>query len=62
MSQNTQGGKIRQADDGPIDWLDVVHKKVESLRFGVVQIIVHDSKVIQIEQTEKTRFDHRYSC
>jgi hypothetical protein len=37
------------------DWLAVVREKVEGLRFGVVQIVVHDAKVTQIERTEKTR-------
>jgi hypothetical protein len=30
---------------------------VSSLRFGVVQIVVHDSRVVQIERTEKTRLE-----
>ena len=37
------------------EWLSVVREKVEGLRFGVVQIVVHDAKVTQIERTEKTR-------
>ena len=37
------------------DWLELVREKVQTLRFGVVQIVVHDSKVTQIERTEKTR-------
>jgi hypothetical protein len=37
------------------DWLELVRQKVQSLRFGVVQIVVHDSKMTQIERTEKTR-------
>jgi hypothetical protein len=37
------------------DWLELVRYKVESLRFGVVQIVVHDSRVTQIERTERTR-------
>jgi hypothetical protein len=37
------------------DWLELVREQVQSLRFGVVQIVVHDSKVTQIERTEKTR-------
>jgi hypothetical protein len=41
---------------GP-EWLGLVREKVESLRFGFVQIIVHDRKVTQIERTEKTRLD-----
>ncbi|CAM3147087.1 YezD family protein [Rariglobus hedericola] len=36
-------------------WVDIVRQKVESLRYGVVQIVVHDGKVTQIERTEKTR-------
>jgi hypothetical protein len=32
-----------------------VRQKVESLRFGVVQLVVHDGRVTQIERTEKTR-------
>jgi hypothetical protein len=39
------------------EWLDIVLQKVESLNFGVVQIVVHDRKVTQIERTEKTRLD-----
>jgi len=41
--------------DSAADWLELVREKVQSLRFGVVQIVVHDSKVTQIERTEKTR-------
>ena len=38
-------------------WVRVVRDKIESLRFGVVQIVVHESRVVQIESTEKLRFD-----
>lgn len=37
------------------DWADLVRTKVDGLRYGVVQIVVHDGKVTQIECTEKTR-------
>jgi hypothetical protein len=36
-------------------WIEAVRKQVESLRFGVVQIVVHDSRVVTIERTEKIR-------
>jgi hypothetical protein len=39
------------------DWIAVVREKVEGLRFGVVQLVVHDGRVTQIERTEKTRLD-----
>jgi hypothetical protein len=37
------------------EWLDIVRSKVETLRYGVVQLVVHDGRVTQIERTEKTR-------
>jgi hypothetical protein len=42
------------AVDGP-DWVALVREKVDGLRYGVVQVIVHDGRVTQIERTEKTR-------
>jgi hypothetical protein len=43
------------ARPGEPGWLALVREKVESLRYGVVQIVVHDGHVIQIERNEKTR-------
>ena len=37
------------------DWLNLVREKIERLRYGVVQLIVHDGRVTQIECTEKMR-------
>lgn len=31
-------------------------KAVENLRYGSVEIIIHDAKVVQIEKKEKVRF------
>jgi hypothetical protein len=39
------------------DWQEIVYDKVNGIRFGVVQIVVHEGKVTQIESTEKTRLD-----
>ena len=36
-------------------WLDIVRQKVGAMRFGSVQIIVHEGRVTQVESTEKTR-------
>jgi hypothetical protein len=38
-------------------WVSLIQGQVEAMRFGVVQIIVHDSRVVQIERTEKLRLD-----
>jgi len=43
------------ADDSK--WLELVTQQVKSLRYGVVEIVVHNSKVIQIEKTERVRLD-----
>lgn len=39
------------------DWLELVWQQVGSLRYGAVQIIVHDSRVTQVEKTERVRLD-----
>ena len=58
MSQGRQDiAKLHARDELPA-WLGVIQEKVGSLRFGVVQIIVHDSEVVQIERTERIRFDN----
>ena len=38
-------------------WIGIVAQQVESLKFGVVQITVHESRVVQIEKTERVRLD-----
>lgn len=42
---------------GDASWISVVEEKVKGLRFGVVQITIHNGKVVQIESTERTRLD-----
>jgi len=31
---------------------------IRSLKYGAVEILIHDSRVVQIEKTEKTRFEN----
>ncbi|MGD0537818.1 MAG: YezD family protein [Verrucomicrobiota bacterium] len=40
-------------------WLETVRQQVAGLRYGVVQIVIHDARVVQIERTEKIRFEHQ---
>jgi hypothetical protein len=44
-------------DDAEQAWTRVVVEKVRALRYGNVQIKVHESQVVLIEATEQTRFD-----
>jgi hypothetical protein len=40
-----------------LKWLELVIQQVGSLHYGVVEIVVHDSRVIQIEKTERLRLE-----
>lgn len=53
---NEASGTLRVDSTQP-DWLEVVRVKVETLSYGVVQIVVHDRRVTQIERTERTRLE-----
>ena len=52
MQQNAQRAKNKD-----VQWLTLVRQQVESLQYGVVQIVVHDARVTRIERTEKLRLE-----
>jgi hypothetical protein len=52
----SESDPVRQVNDR-VEWLEIVRRQVGSLRYGVVQIVVHDSQVTQIEKTERVRLD-----
>jgi hypothetical protein len=52
----TKRSERSEHDSQKAEWLDVVRKNVAALRFGSVQITVHDGRVTQVESVEKTRF------
>ena len=43
--------------DERLNWLEVVRRQIGSLRYGVVQIVVHDAQVTQIVKTERLRLE-----
>ncbi len=57
------GGAIAGPEPSPIIrnssevWVDIVERQVRALKFGSVQIMVHDGRVVQIETSSKIRFD-----
>jgi hypothetical protein len=53
---NTITSERSTSDGSKTDWLEVVRQNVANLRFGSVQITVHDGRVTQVESIEKTRF------
>ncbi|TBL80341.1 YezD family protein [Paenibacillus thalictri] len=38
-------------------WLNRIASSVNGMEYGNVQIIVHDGRIVQIERTERKRFD-----
>lgn len=54
-NQNEADGSLRQ--DVVPGWVDLVRQQVASLRFGTVLITVHESRVVQVEKSEKLRLD-----
>ena len=54
---NRANARLSVAAEPLPEWLVIVCSQVESLKFGTVQITVHDRKVVQIERNEKTRMD-----
>jgi Uncharacterized small protein len=38
-------------------WIGRITDAVSGLQYGTVQIVVHDGRIVQIERTERRRFD-----
>jgi hypothetical protein len=36
-------------------WLEIVRRKAGAMRYGSLQITIHDGRVTQVEATEKVR-------
>lgn len=53
--------KIENDHDELPPWLEIVQRQVASIRFGVVQIVVHESEVTQIDKTERVRLQKSQS-
>jgi len=45
----------KTSTDNEPEWLGLVRAQVEGLKYGLVQLVVHDGRVTQIERTEKVR-------
>lgn len=39
------------------NWLARITEAVEGLQYGTVQIVVHDGRIVQIERTERFRYE-----
>ncbi|MDQ1909136.1 YezD family protein [Paenibacillus sp. GD4] len=43
-------------------WSKRILQSVNGLEYGTVQIIVHDGRIVQIERTERKRFDSEHQA
>jgi hypothetical protein len=55
-STTARNDSVERGSSSDESWLEIVRRQVGSLNFGVVQIVVHGARVVQIERTEKVRF------
>lgn len=39
------------------EWLDLVVRRVAATDFGAVHVVVHDRRVVQVDWTQRSRFD-----
>jgi hypothetical protein len=53
--QSDSAVKFEPSASNHTEWLEALWQQVASLRFGVIQIVVHEGRVVQIERTEKFR-------
>ena len=38
-------------------WLDVIRESIAKMRFGMVQVVVHEGRVTQVDATHRTRLN-----
>ena len=48
---------VTDSDHDPQAWIRSVRDAVRDLRYGSVEVVVHEGRVVQIEKREKVRFD-----
>lgn len=56
LNMSTQQ-RVIQSQEQNQDIADKILLAIKDLRFGSVEVVIHDSKVVQIERKEKIRID-----
>jgi hypothetical protein len=46
--------EVEETDAG---WREAVSRALEGMRFGAVELVVHEGRVVQIVRTEKVRIE-----
>lgn len=50
---------VEMNDPDAPEWVRVLRRAVEGLRYGSVEVLVHDGRVVQVETRQKVRFAAR---
>ena len=45
------------ADETHLQWTQKILRALQEIRYGSVEIIIHDSRIVQIERREKIRIE-----
>lgn len=56
MTDSDQGRNRALAKEALSEPLRYVHAALNSLKFGAIQLTVHDGKLVQVDVTERKRF------
>ena len=48
---------MNKASEWDTAWLKRIAESLSGIKYGSVQIVIHDGKIVQIERTEKRRFE-----
>jgi hypothetical protein len=56
-AQTAAAPATAQVPNADSEWIEVIRQHVASLRFGVIQVVIHEGRVVQIERTEKYRLN-----
>ncbi|HZG76560.1 MAG TPA: YezD family protein [Paenibacillus sp.] len=48
---------MNKASEWDPAWLKRIAESLSGIKYGSVQIVIHDGKIVQIERTEKRRFE-----
>lgn len=60
MSADESSGTRKSAgpkESADVRWLHVVQKHARDLQHGVIHVVVHESRVTQVERIERVRFE-----
>ena len=57
FSMKTKTERARSEQLGEPRWLEVVRDSIREMRFGTVQVVVHEGRVTQVDATHRTRLN-----